>query len=305
MGLYGADDELGTINRLTKDVVLAAAKSEIQTGERFSLNWPLDALGQNMIIGRKPFSMEQFNKAPRVVNDDIWHFNSQGSTQWDGLRHFAYQKEAKFYNGVALGDMFDDDGSIKSHRNGVDRWEKKGIVGRGILVDYDRWRRAHGVEYNVLPPTAVEEGPTPTPLEHLKAVLKWQGTDVRFGDILVLRTGFVAAYNAASEDERRAVSKSVKGSGVEQSEEALAWLWENFAAVAGDHVSFEKWPSVKPWYMHEVLLAGWGMPIGEPFDCEALAEHCAKVKRWSFFLTSEVCHVPGAVASPPNALAIF
>lgn len=26
-------------------------------------------------------------------------FNTQGSSQWDSLRHFAYQKEKKFYNG--------------------------------------------------------------------------------------------------------------------------------------------------------------------------------------------------------------
>ena len=56
---------------------------------------------------------------------------------------------------------------------------------------------------------------------------------------------------------------------------------------------------------HEVLLAGWGCPIGELFDLEALSEHCAKEKRWSFFVTSEVVNVPGGVASPPNILAIF
>jgi len=57
--------------------------------------------------------------------------------------------------------------------------------------------------------------------------------------------------------------------------------------------------------LHEVLLAGWGMPIGELFDLEKLAEQCKKEGRWSFFLTSEVCNVPGGVASPPNVLAIF
>lgn len=54
-----------------------------------------------------------------------------------------------------------------------------------------------------------------------------------------------------------------------------------------------------------MLLSGWGMPIGELFDTEALAEHCQKVGRYSFFVTSEVSNVPGGVASPPNILAIF
>jgi len=39
---YGKDDKLGFLNRLTPDVVLAAAK-EIKTGKRISLDWALDA----------------------------------------------------------------------------------------------------------------------------------------------------------------------------------------------------------------------------------------------------------------------
>lgn len=48
--------------------------------------------------------------------------------------------------------------------------------------------------------------------------------------------------------------------------------------------------------LHEVLLAGWGMPIGELFDLEKLAQQCEKEQRWSFFLASEPCNVPGGVA---------
>jgi len=39
------------------------------------------------------------------VNDDIWTFNTQINSQWDRLRHFAYQKEELFYNGVTLEDI--------------------------------------------------------------------------------------------------------------------------------------------------------------------------------------------------------
>ncbi len=48
--------------------------------------------------------------------------------------------------------------------------------------------------------------------------------------------------------------------------------------------------------LHEVLLAGWGCPIGELFDLEKLAAHCEKEGRWSFFVTSKVCNVPAGVA---------
>ena len=88
------------------------------------------------------------------------------------------------------------------------------------------------------------------------------------------------------------------------------WLWTNFSAVAGDQPAFEAFPPQKisennPRFLHEVLLAGWGMPIGELFDLDALAEHCSGVGRYEFFLTSKPCDVPAGVASPPNAIAIF
>lgn len=57
--------------------------------------------------------------------------------------------------------------------------------------------------------------------------------------------------------------------------------------------------------MHEIILSGFGLPIGELFDLEELSKQCAKEKRWTFMFTSEVLNVPGGVASPPNALAIM
>lgn len=59
----------------------------------------------------------------------------------------------------------------------------------------------------------------------------------------------------------------------------------------------------KDYAMHEVLLGGWGCPIGELFDLEALAEQCKKAGRYSFFVTSEVCNVsfrPGRVHTNCN-----
>jgi hypothetical protein len=57
--------------------------------------------------------------------------------------------------------------------------------------------------------------------------------------------------------------------------------------------------------MHEVFLGGWGMPIGEMFYVEKLAEECRRLGRWTFFFTSEPLNVIGGIASPPNALAIL
>jgi hypothetical protein len=108
----------------------------------------------------------------------------------------------------------------------------------------------------------------------------------------------MAAQNQKSAAEMNALRehKTHKFCGVEQSEEALRWIWDNFSAVAGDQPALECWPTQKDWALHEVLLAGWGCPIGELFDLEALAEQCKAEGRWSFFVASEPCNVPGGVA---------
>lgn len=57
-----------------------------------------------------------YQKPPRIVNDDVWTFNTQSSSQWDGLRHFGYQKEKVFYNGVTLDDIH---GEHATNVNGI------------------------------------------------------------------------------------------------------------------------------------------------------------------------------------------
>lgn len=77
--------------------------------------------------------------------------------------------------------------------------------------------------------------------------------------------------------------------GLEANEAMLSWLWSHeFSAVAGDQPAFESLPFdlTNQYWMHEWLLAGWGMPIGELFDLERLAEECRKLEKWSFFFSS-------------------
>jgi len=57
--------------------------------------------------------------------------------------------------------------------------------------------------------------------------------------------------------------------------------------------------------LHDNLLALFGMPIGEMFDLEKLAETCKSHNRWSFLFTSAPLNFPGGVASPPNAICIL
>lgn len=127
--MYGERDELGTLNLLTPEVVLAA-KSEIVTGETISLKFEAasiivigpnitDSLPLNVPIvpmnpARRPCS-HRFVIKPNA-NDDELDINTQSSSQWDGLRHFPYQASRKFYGGFTQEDI---SGPSSSMRGGV------------------------------------------------------------------------------------------------------------------------------------------------------------------------------------------
>lgn len=180
---------------------------------------------------------------------------------------------------------------------------KKTITGRGVLLDWYSWATEQGIQFDHFSSHSI-------PLPELQAVAAAQRVRFRQGDILVVRTGWLPAYNALSEEEKAALpNRPVRSScGVEASEDTIRWHWDNaFAAVASDTVAYEAWPSARRWgvSMHEVFLSGWGMPIGESFDLEGLAVKCRQAQRWSFMFVSVPLDVPGGVASPPGAVAIF
>ncbi|KAL4964386.1 uncharacterized protein BDV14DRAFT_200912 [Aspergillus stella-maris] len=301
-GLFGPNNELGMLNLLTPEVIKRAASEEIRDGVRFSLDLPLNRLSHPS-FGRKPFTQELVNKAPRIVNDDILTFNTQTSSQWDGFRHYGNQTHGCYFNGHSLDDL------RNSRAIGIDAWSHTGgIVGRGILIDYASWARRHSIE---LTPFKTSE----IPLSVIQQIITETSLTPRRGDILFIRTGFTEAYNALSADEEAAIAArpTPDFAGVQNGEETLRWLWGNqFAAIASDSPSFEPAPLVRPEQgvdhektLHQWCLSGWGMPIGEYFDLEGLAKYCREKGRWNFFLSSVPLKVPGGVASPPNAVAIL
>ncbi|KAJ1325624.1 cyclase family protein [Microdochium nivale] len=307
-GLYGDNDELGTLNRLTPDRVVAAAK-EIRSGNRVGLDWALsdNAINGKPFYGRQGFKLQVVrHPGDSCGNDDVWTFNPQASSQWDGLRHVGFPKEKLFYNGVTMDQIHAvDTKGNRSTVNGVHAWAKQGIVGRGVLVDFHSWRVANNKwpDFDAFAACRI-------PLSDLKECLVSQGTEVHFGDILLVRSGFMHAMAGKSLAELRTIQErphaDIEFCGVDTTPELLKWIWENFSAVAGDQPAFEAWPFKNADdCLHAACLPSWGCPIGELFNLEALAGQCKKERRWSFFLTSEPCNVPGAVASPPNALAIF
>lgn len=133
-------------------------------------------------------------------------------------------------------------------------------------------------------------------IAEIQAIVAEKQIELRHGDILFVRVGLTAHYNALSHEEQQLFPDRQPGGhlGLEATQDSMRWLWDRrFAAVASDSVGFERGPATGSYNhpdlsIHQWALAGWGLPIGEMFDLEVLAKKCAERKRWSFFF----CSVP-------------
>ncbi|KAL4964541.1 uncharacterized protein BDV14DRAFT_190202 [Aspergillus stella-maris] len=280
-----AEEGLGMLCILTPDIVASAAQTQIKTGERVCLQWGIENLNPPG-FGRKPFEHKVKWVMEGVAFDDEYHFNPQQSSQWDGLRHHngpaptdEDPNRRLFYGGTTAAEIQDPENG----RIGIGHWAKKGIAGRGVLIDFVSWAEKKGVPVNALSQQEVS-------LDTVREIAKECNITFQRGDIFFLRVGLPQTWDAMSDAEKQAYSQqsTPKHAGIEQSERVLRFFWDNhFAAVASDAVSFEVFPPLNPEFdLHHHMLAGWGVPIGEMFDLDGLAEICKEHQRWTFFVSS-------------------
>jgi hypothetical protein len=294
-GVFGDEDQIGTLNLLTPERVADAARL-VQQGRVFALNWELEQ--PNPPLFNRAVLRHTIQRRRTNVFDDLYdNFNTQSSSQWDGLTHFGHRQYG-FYNGVAELQIT----GVAGTRNGIEHWGRRGIAGRGVLIDFQRFAAHHGLAFR----PGERYGIT---AEQLQAAADWQSLSFQTGDILLLRTGWIEWYSSLNEQEKTELAQpgAFQAGGLEQGEDSLRFLWNNhFAAIAGDSPCFEAYPPANPeeGLMHGTIIGLWGMPIGEMFNLDLLAEECATDTRYQFFFTSAPLNKLGGVASPPNALAI-
>jgi len=296
--LWPAGDQKGTLNLLTPERICHASKL-VKKGRVFALNWDLKHPSPSLIKreGLKHTIMDYEN-----CHDDIIELNTQASSQWDGFRHFSSKEHKCYYNGVQPNQV-----SESTDINGIQVWAKSGIVGRGVLIDYYQWSKDNNRKLDLSKRIEIT-------VDEIKQIAKSQDVSFHIGDIFIIRTGWTKWYSALSPKEKIDLSKvgplDLQVIGVKQEEESLRFLWDNhFAAIVSDSFAFEAYPPLEdpkapiP-FMHDVFLPLFGLPIGEMFDLDDLAEDCHKDRVYEFFFTSAPLNIPGGVASPPNALAI-
>ena len=291
-GRWGDDDEIGTLNLITDDVVKAAAK-EIITGKRIALGLPLDENGpqSGAIPGRDNPVREMImvdmaltgDPSNFTTSDDKVAMGIQAGTHWDALAHVSY--EGNLYNGVKSSEAISAAGAAKM---GIDKITT--IVGRGVLLDVAKAKGVDRIDGNY-PLTAAD----------LDAACELGKVEVRSGDIVLIRTGQMQLFLAG---DREAYGTPCSGPSLQ----TVEWFHSHdVAAVATDNIVFECFPSEREDAMlpvHLLHLVDMGMTQGQNWNLEELAKDCAADGRYSFFLDASPMPFTHAVGSPVNPIVI-
>jgi kynurenine formamidase len=309
-GLFGDGDQLGTINFLTPERVLAAARC-IRRGTVFNLDVPLDTFDPPLTPVRHTLKHSIFQRNPFHRDEWVDGFYLQAASQIDGLRHMG-NPDHGFYGG-APGDSLQPGDPLLS----ISHWADHGIVGRGVLVDVARYLEGRGEPIDYRTNQAI-------PISVIDAAAEKQGVSFEPGDIVLLRFGYVRFYREETTPEERAeLPRKTTYPGLLQAEETVAWLWDHrFSLLAADNFAVEAWPpdpatpfvarsqsdankrTLHTGTLHQVILPLLGMPLGELWDLDALAEDCADDGVYEFMLVAKPLNLIGGVGSPANAVAI-
>ena len=297
-GRWGEDDQLGTLNFITRERVLEACALP-RSGRVVSCALPFDshgpqsglagrhnpihtmlATGTDALAGAQDFLPGGFNYA-----DDAVSMPLQCGTQWDSLAHVFY--DGKMYN--------DRDAALVTSRgaraNSIDQM-KHGVVGRGVLLDLPRFLRQPWLE----------DGTRIRP-EDLDACAEVQGVTVESGDIVLVRTGMMTRCL-----EQKSWAGYCGGPAPGLSIHCARWIYEReIAAVATDTWGVEVQPNETPdcfQPLHMISLRNTGLLLGEIFFLDDLSRLCAEDGEYAFLFTAPPLPISGAVGSPINPLAI-
>ena len=184
---------------------------------------------------------------------------------------------------------------------------RRGVVGRGVLIDVAAHLASLGMPIDATQRVLI------TP-QMLNTALEWEGAELRQGDIVLLRTGWMGWYLGLDQPARDRLAGTMTSStdpldtpGRAPQAESAAWIWDNrVAAVGADDPALDaRRVDREVGFLHRLLIPLIGLNIGEFFDFEALSRACAREHRYTFFLTSAPLNLPNGVGSPAGAYAIF
>jgi kynurenine formamidase len=300
-GKWGPDDELGTLNYITPEKVQEAGKS-IKKGKVFNLALDLTPTSPGWTGRSYEHFMSHITPAFSAeggigFTDDVIFMHSQFSTQWDGLPHCVWS--GKMYNDFDLPTI----ARGAPRKLSIHLWADR-VVSRGVLLDVAKLKNVPNLE----------KGYVITP-EDLDAAAKAQKVEVRSGDILLVRTGWINVMRKWETPLRGRDPYELGEPGI--GIHACKWLKDKeVAAIAMDNLGVEAIPfdpeglklvndkGFQGFPVHVELLVHQGMPLGELWDLDELAKDCAEDGVYEFFLSAPPLRVVNGVGSVLSPIAV-
>ncbi|HWK20065.1 MAG TPA: cyclase family protein [Microbacteriaceae bacterium] len=297
-GLWGDDDDLGLMNLLTPEKAIEGARAA-RTGRIFPFDIPLGTIDPPFFgRGRTEHVTEGHlgatEEEPSLgLDDKLDNYYLQSASQWDSLGHVGVAFD-RYWNGRSTRE-------VRGGRNTIDHVAARGIATRGVLLDLAAVVAERGGPGESVAITA----------DDLEAARAAAGVEIRPGDILVLHTGYLEWYERQPRAvrEQQADGERITTAGLAHDEAVAEYLWDlHIAAVASDGVAAEVWPiepETSPFgFMHQVLIGGLGMMLGELWRTGPLARDCAADGVHEFLLTAAPLPVIRGIGSPANAIAV-
>lgn len=290
---FGEDDEIGMLNLITPEIS-ASMLAQADAHRVFDLSVDLFAGMPTWTQGGEPPYQIWMNHTPQgsVVDDPVgvgpeqnelvaWSADSISmfthcGTHVDTLNHFGYRD--RIWNRFTAKDHLGSTGWTVA---GADQHPP--VIGRGILIDV-----ASALGEVVLPDSFII-GP-----DELEMAVSRQSTEVRPGDVALVRTGRGSTWPDADAYLPREPGLNRAGG---------QWLAERGVSMVGaDNIALEHLPSADPenWLpVHTYLLAEAGVPILEVVHLEELAEEGVH----EFCYIGACLKLRGATAGPVRPLA--
>jgi kynurenine formamidase len=215
--------------------------------------------------------------APGVgANEDVFIFAAHTATHLDALGHVY--ADNRLYNGFPHDEVTPYDGAPHC---GIDKIGA--VAGRGILIDVAGF---HGVS-ELAPGYVITEADLTDALAH-------QGTVLKPGDLVLIRTGWMEAFMAGA-----AALTPQPGIGIEA---AHFLVGQDVALVGADNGAVEAMPFDQGLYLgvHILMLVQHGVHLLENLSLSELAaDNC-----YEFLLNIGPLNVTGATGSPVTPIAI-
>ena len=292
-GRWGADDQKGTLNHLSKEKTLHAL-SLVEEGVTVSCARPIE-FAPSADVPKPPqhFMVTAGDRyrpgegVDRQVAMDYFGliFHGHTVTHIDSLAHFFW--DGQTYNGRPS--------SVVSVQDGATEFDVMaatgGIVTKGVLVDAPLLR---GVDF-------IERGDG-VGVADIEAAEREHGVKVEQGDVLLLRTGQLGQREVTGP-----VDVNVGGSSG-PSPEILPFLHERGVAVMGSDTGNDIGPNPYERFsnpVHQVGIVGLGLWILDNAWLDDLAEECKKRGKWEFMISILPLKMPTVTGSPVNPMVIF